>query len=122
MFLLSFSINEGYDGGITEVHVVTSPYKPLLEELSVSLLKGLHILDEEIREMEKFVIEEFNPDNLPSYKFHDTYEAQLWQYKRQFEKIRISKEIFGRYAKTLVHCIGSSLEVGEFIITEVQEL
>jgi hypothetical protein len=29
MFLLSFVIDESYDGGITEVHVVSSPYKSL---------------------------------------------------------------------------------------------
>jgi hypothetical protein len=122
MFLLSFVIDESYDGGITEVHVVSSPYKSLLEELSISLLKGLFLLDLEIKAMEKTLIKDFNPDDLVNYKFQQTIEAKLWQEKRQSEKKRISNEIFGRYADTLVHCIGSYLEVGRFEIIEVQEL
>jgi len=119
IYLLSYVIDDGYDGGVTEEHITTSFDLDKLSKIAEDFITKLPIYFDRENDIQVKLQKQYNTENLHWREFSKTTRFDLMRndISEQIEKLQF--ELFDIHCNFAKGIYKNNLNTAEFSITEL---
>jgi len=119
IFILTYITDRGFEGGITEYHIVSSANKQTLTDLADKFIPLISKLFPKLTDKHIELQKKFNSTNMVWRDFLNSSEFSKFSTALHKEKNEIRTEFFGEFSKFTEELTEYETADAEFVITEL---